>query len=53
MDETCCDSKHCYGKYGMNMTEGTFILQRVKTSLMRLLVSKCWYEVPEAQIAGS
>ena len=37
----------------MNMTEETFILQRVKTSLMFLLVSKRWYEVPEAQIAGS
>lgn len=46
-----CDSNHCYGKYGMNMPE--FILQRVKTSSMFLLVSKCWYEVPEAQIAGN
>lgn len=35
----------------MNMPE--FILQRVKTSSMFLLVSKCWYEVPEAQIAGN
>lgn len=53
MNETCCDSKHCYGKYSMNMTEGTYILQRVKISLMFLPVSKCWYEAPEAQIAGS
>lgn len=53
MAETCCDSNHCYGKYGMNTSEGTFILQRVKTSSMFLLVSKCWYEVPEAQIAGN
>lgn len=53
MVETCCDSNHCYGKCGMNMSEGTFVLQRVKTSSMFLRVSKCWYEVPEAQIAGN
>ena len=45
MDETCCDSKHCYGKYGMNMTEETIILQRVKTSSTFLLSpwgTNCW-----------
>lgn len=53
MGETCCDSKHYYGKYGTNMTEGTLILQRVKTSSTFLLVSKYWYKVPEAQTAVS
>lgn len=37
----------------MSMSEGTFVLQRVKTSSVFLQVSKCWYEVPEAQIAGN